>query len=447
MDHLSLNGCLLGRSVPRSSFGPVAAEVWALAWKDLRHDRHTTLVFVLTVAAILAPLLLLLGLKNGVVETLRETLLRDPRNLEVVIYGSARLDRDWLAAIAARPDVAFLIPKTRTINASVDLLDSARRLLPAVEVIPTALGDPLLPPGTALPSHPGEVLVTATLARRLGLLSAEPALGAPASGAEEGVPTRSDPAALVAVVKRTRDGVSEHMRLPLSVIGIVPEARFARDALFTSLDLLVAAEDYRDGTLDLPPGGVVSIGYADRQTRFANARLYATGLDQVGPLAAAVSAEGIEVRTQAERIASVQAVDRTLSFLFRVIAVIGGAGCALALGGALWVGVERKRRQLALLRLFGFGPGAVAALPVIQGSLIAALGLLFAGAGYLAGAHAFDAVMGENLAGGGYLTRLGIQDLGVASGLVMLVALVASTAGAIRAGRVSPAEGLREAIR
>ena len=55
--------------------------------------------------------------------------------------------------------------------------------------------------------------------------------------------------------------------------------------------------------------------------------------------------------------------------------------------------------------------------------------------------------MGENLAGGGYLTRLGIQDLGVASGLVMLVALVASTAGAIRAGRVSPAEGLREAIR
>jgi putative ABC transport system permease protein len=314
-------------------------------------------------------------------------------------------------------------------------------------VIPTALGDPLLPPGTVLPSHPGEVLVTATLARRLGLVPAQPVAGAPESGTEEGVPTRADPASLVAVVKRTRDGVSEHMRLPLSVTGIVPEARFARDALFTSLDLLVAAEDYRDGTLDLPPEGVVPIGYADGQTRFANARLYATGLDQVGPLAAAVSAEGIEVRTQAERIASVQAVDRTLSFLFRVIALIGGAGCALALGGALWVGVERKRRQLALLRLFGFGPGAVAALPVIQGSFIAGLGLLFAGAGYLVGAHAFDAVMGENLAGGGYLTRLGIQDLGVASGLVMLVALVASTAGAIRAGRVSPAEGLREAIR
>ncbi len=38
-----------------------------MAWKDFWHDRRTMLVFVLTVAAIVAPLLLLLGLKNGVV--------------------------------------------------------------------------------------------------------------------------------------------------------------------------------------------------------------------------------------------------------------------------------------------------------------------------------------------------------------------------------------------
>jgi putative ABC transport system permease protein len=430
----------VGTSTP---FRRVAGEVWGLAWKDLRHDGSTTLVFVLTVAAILAPLLLLLGLKNGVVETLRETLLRDPRNLEVVIYGSARLERDWFVEISARPDVAFLIPKTRTINTSVDLLDSARRLWPAVEVIPTAVGDPLLPAGAALPTRPDEVLVTETLARRLGLMSLEPSPGE--SLKEEGRPTPGDSASLVAIVKRTRDGESEHLRLPLTVIGVLPEARFSRDALFTSLDLLVAAEDYRDGTLDAIADGRIPSGYADQQDRFANARLYATGLDQVGPLAAALSARGIEVRTQAERIATVQAMDRTLSFVFRVIALIGGAGCALALGGALWVGVERKRRQLALLRLFGFGPGAVAALPVIQGVLIAATGVLVALVAYLSGAHAFDRVMGENLVDGGYLTRLGVSDLAGAVALMMLVALVASTAGAVRAGRVSPAEGLREA--
>jgi putative ABC transport system permease protein len=307
-------------SSPRPAFTRTLAEVWSLAWKDLRHDRHTTLVLVLTVAAILAPLLLLLGLKNGVVETLRETLLREPSNLEVIIYGSARLDRDWLTELAARPDVAFLIPKTRTINTSLDLLDPARRLIPTVELIPTAPGDPLLPSDLVVPERPDEVLVTTTLARRLGLIPALSVADPPPGASDLSLPsmsvfpTRETPARLTAIIKRTREGVAEHLRLSLAVIGIVPEARFSRDALFTTLDLLVAAEDYRDGILELPESDRIPAGYADRHPRFANARLYARGLDQVSPLAATLSARGIEVRTQAERIATVRllaAGDRT----------------------------------------------------------------------------------------------------------------------------------------
>ncbi len=103
---------------------------------------------------------------------------------------------------------------------------------------------------------------------------------------------------------------------------------------------------------------------------FANARVYARDLDAVAGLAA-LRAGGIEVRTQAERIATVQALDRTLSFLFRVLAAIGGGGCALALGGALWVNAERKRRASAMLRLFGFGRLSVAGLPVLQALAVA----------------------------------------------------------------------------
>jgi putative ABC transport system permease protein len=251
---------------------------------------------------------------------------------------------------------------------------------------------------------------------------------------------------LVAIVKRIRDGAAEHLRLELTVIGVVPEARFARDALFTTLDLLVATEDYRDGLLDEVSQGTIPVGYAERRTRFDNARLYANGLEQVSGLAATLSAVGIEVRTQAERIAAVQAVDRALAFLYRVIALIGGTGCALAIGGALWVGVERKRRSLALLRLFGFGPGAVALLPMVQSVLIAAVGILVAVLGYWVGARGFDVIMGDNLVGGGYLTHLGPADLAVAGALMLAVALLASAAGAVRAGRVSPAEGLRETV-
>ncbi|MGB5733321.1 MAG: ABC transporter permease, partial [Thiohalocapsa sp.] len=149
----------------------LAGETWRLAWKDLWHDRRTTLVFVLTVAAIISPLLLLLGLKNGVVTNLRETLVSDPRNLEIIVYGSAQLPRTWFSAMAARDDVAFAIPKTRTINASVDLLDAEQRLVPSVELLPTGPGDPLVPAELTAPLGPDEVLVSGTLAQRLGLAS------------------------------------------------------------------------------------------------------------------------------------------------------------------------------------------------------------------------------------------------------------------------------------
>lgn len=49
-----------------------------LALADLRHEWLLNLCMVLALAAVLTPLLLLLGLKNGVVETMRERLVQDP---------------------------------------------------------------------------------------------------------------------------------------------------------------------------------------------------------------------------------------------------------------------------------------------------------------------------------------------------------------------------------
>jgi putative ABC transport system permease protein len=400
-----------------------ARQALRMAVQDLWHDRRTTLVLVFTVAAIVAPLLLLFGLKNGVVTTLRQGLLQDPHNLEVVVYGSTRLDRAWFLAYAARPEVGFLVPKTRTINATLDLLDAERRILPSVEVVPTAPGDPLLPADLPIPRHPAEVLITATLA---GKLDAGP--GSPLS----------------AVVKRTMDGRPENVRLPLEIIGVVPEKSLASDAVFTAVDLLAAAEDYRDGELDRLDDPDALNGYAQRRPHFANARIYAADLDSVAPLADAMRAEGIEIRTQAEKIATVQAFDRVLSFVFRVIAAIGSLGCALALGGALWVNVERKRRDLALMRLFGFGNAAVAAIPLVQSLVIAVGGFALAFGAYLVGAGIFDLVMGENLVGSGYVCRLEGTDLLAATAFAVALGLAAAAAGAVRAGRITPAESLRD---
>ena len=391
--------------------------------RDLWHDRRTSLVLVLTVTAIIAPLLLLFGLKTGVVTALRQSLLNDPRNLEIVIYGNTRLERAWFERYAARPDVAFILPRTRTINATIDLIDADRRIRTAVEVIPTAPGDPLLPPELPVPSKPTEILVTETLAETLAA---------------------SPGARLTGVIKRSTGGRSDNALLELTVLGIVPETSFSRDAVFTGLDLLVVSEDYRDGLRQTLTTEDLSRSDAAEREHFANARVYAADLDGVASVAASMRAEGIEVRTQAEKIRVVRAFDDTLSFVFHVIALIGSIGCTLALGGALRGNVDRKRRDLALLRLFGFRNGTVILVPVAQALAISAVGFLLAYLAYLAGAGTFNQVLGANLADRGYVCRLEWAGILTAAATTLLIALASAAAGAYRASRIEPAECLRE---
>ena len=102
---------------------------------------------VLALAAVLTPLLILFGLKSGIVTTLTERLKRDPRNLEIKWSHNAPLDPDWIQKLRARPEVGFLVPNTRSLAATVDLLSDAGRTLSGLDMIPTASGDPLSHPG------------------------------------------------------------------------------------------------------------------------------------------------------------------------------------------------------------------------------------------------------------------------------------------------------------
>ncbi|EGV15840.1 ABC transporter permease [Thiocapsa marina] len=394
-----------------------------LALRDLIHDRKTTLVLVFTVAAIIAPMLLLFGLKNGVVATMIEGLLNDPRILEVTVYGNTRLERDWFEAYADRPDVRFIVPRTRTISATIDLSNADGQLEGAVELLPTAPGDPLLPPGVEAPSEPTHVLITAMLAEKLGVHMGDP---------------------LVGIVRRGVGANRQTLRLELFIDDILPEASYSGNAIFSHLDLLVGTEDYRDGLRDdLTPAALAS-ALAAARGHFANARVYAADLAGVETVAAAMRADGIEIRTKADTIQSVMALVETLKFVFLVVAVIGTLGGVLALGGALWVNVDRKRRSLALLRLYGFGNGTIVLVPLAQSAAIATAGFLFAYGAYLGGATTFNNVLGQNLPGQGYVCRLAPEHLLHAAGITLLVALLAASAAGLRASRVDAAECLRE---
>jgi putative ABC transport system permease protein len=393
------------------------------ALHDLRHDYRLSAVLTVSVASILAPLLLLFGLKTGVVSTMKQKLLDNPVNLEVVIYQNATLDDAWFQALRSRGDVAFVVPRTRTINATMDLVTPDRRAITALEVVPTAPGDPLVPASHDVPRQWNSILLSHSAGVKLG------------SGAGD---------SLTGVVKRRVDGRDQMARFELRVLGVLPESAFGRDAVFAPLELLTAMEDYRDG-FDVPrlePGAAVN--RARRRDSFANARVYAADLDSVAAVADFIRATGVEVRTRAREIENVKAVERVLTFIFGVIAVIASIGVALSLTGALWINVERKRHELALLRLMGHRRAGVVLIPVVQAAGITMTAFAVAMFAYLVGEQVFNHQLGVNLAESEFVCRLYWRDAITAAGITLAVALVAALVGGYRASKVDPAECLRE---
>ncbi|MEE4330351.1 MAG: lipoprotein ABC transporter permease, partial [Wenzhouxiangella sp.] len=122
------------------------ALVARLALRDFGHERIMSACFVLALSAVLLPLLVLFGLKFGIIGNLLEPLQEDPRFREIRPVGSGSFDAAWFDAMAAREDVEFIVPKTRSIAATMRLRDAdsaVGRIIP-VELIPSADGDPVL---------------------------------------------------------------------------------------------------------------------------------------------------------------------------------------------------------------------------------------------------------------------------------------------------------------
>ncbi len=393
------------------------------AWQDLIHEWRVSVCLTLALAAVLTPLLILFGLKSGIVTTLTERLKADPRNLQILWRHNAPLEPAWIETLRRRPEVGFLVPSTRSLAATVDLTDAEGRTATGIDMIPTASGDPLFARGAAIPSGLGEVALTHEAAKALGI-----AVGATVN----------------AELRRRLRGQPQSLRLPLRVVGVLSEASYSGAAAFVSLPLLIAGEDYRDGSRVPDFGGADGESGAPPERRYARLRLYARSLEEVAPLAEHLRAEGYEVSTRAKEIEAVRSIDRTLSFLFQVIAGVGVTGFVLSLASSLWANVDRKRRELALLRLVGLTHGTLALFPVSQAILVAGAGLLLSALLYLVVSSMIDQSFAANLGREEFVCRLHPRDAFLASLWTEICAVLASLMGAYSAVRIDPAEHLRE---
>jgi putative ABC transport system permease protein len=400
------------------------ALVAGLSLRDLLHDRTLALCSIVGLAAVLAPLIVLFGLKHGIIEGLRAELIENPRSRMVVNAANRSFDRPFLDRLAARPDVAFVIPRTRTLNteARFERPDRAGTVIRA-ELLATAPGDPLV---QGLPRQGVlEVLPSASVAARLGL---SPGM----------------PVTLRAL--RGEAGAREMMSLPLTVSAIAPPAAFGRDGVFVDLRLLLLVDRFTDGVL--PATARPEELRDDPAAVYAGFRAHARRLEDVTALDHALRNEGVDVETQAEQVAGLLGLDRSLSLLFALLAGLGGLGYLISLGAGLYANVERKRRDLSLLRLVGLLRTDLVLFPLLQALSIALAGAVLAGSVALAVAAVVNGLPIAGAAGGAVAAR----PLCVVAPAHLLLAGLATLAGAAaaagfaggRASRILPAEGLRD---
>lgn len=395
-----------------------------LALAEARHERRFILLSAIGLAAVLAPLLVLLALKVGVVDVLLTRLLADPANREIKVALHGDYDAAFLERLRQQPEVAFLVPQTRALSATALLaaLDASPQQTADAELLPSAAGDPLLPDGVTL--GPEQIALSADLAERLA---------------------RRPGDSLRLIVARQKDGREQRVYRDLTVAAVVERGRLGGRNALVPAALLRALEDYRDDVEVSAYGWEGSrappVPEARRYSRF---RLYATSLESVAPLADHLARLGVETQTRAADIESVTALNRALSRIFAIVAGLGGLGYVAALAVSLWTDVERKRRTLALLRLLGLPRRALAALPLLQAGLIAGLGFLAAVGLYLLAAAVVNRSFAQGLIPGERLAGLPAGHIALAFAVTLLVALLAAALAARRAARVEPAEGLRD---
>ena len=388
--------------------------VASLAWQDYRDDGWLSACSVLALVAVIAPLLVLFGLKFGLVSSLTERLENDPATREIIPLGGGRFSHAFVEQLAQRSDVAFAIPRTRQIAATAQV--GALTL----EMLPTAPGDPLLS-GLPVPAGLDQIVLSHTAAEKL---AARPG---------DWLQTR---------FARQVAGRVEVQGTRLQVLAVLPLEAFARDGLFAGLSLLEAAEDYRDGRAVSALGWPGDAAGEGAQRVYPAFRLYARSLGDVEPLRVHFAAQNLLVSTQALSIAQVQSLSRNLSIVFWIIAGLALAGAFAAIFAGALAAVARKRRELSVLRLLGFSTGALllfVTLQALYGAGFAAL--LSAGLYGLAEAglnRLFVQVPGE------YASHLLVRHYALALVAVLGVSAVAAACGGWRVARIQACEGIRD---
>ncbi len=412
-----------------------------LAAKDYYHEKLLSICAILSLAAVLTPLLVLYGVKYGIISTMTDRLQNNPHNLEVIPVSSGHYTKKWIEDVQKNPHVGFILPKTRSISATMSIslhgeTSSFKRITVSLE--PTAPGDTLLMPYTTTnisanekqPENTFAITLSAEAARRI---SAKPY------------------SLLQGYVERTHKGKIERAKTSLWVQAVLPFEVQQQEVAFIPLNLLEATEDFRDGRKPKNDArlqenaGWTGNTTPDTERIYASFRLYAKNLHGVTTLRAFFAEKSIDVYTKAEEIAAVQALNTSLNLIFGLIGFTAALGFLASTASHALAAVRRKERYLGILRLIGYTSKDIMAFPLFQSFLTATLGSLTAGALYGIAAYLIDYLFSNSLQGTTEkICSLLPEHFALGFGIVLCLSLCATFLPATKAAKIIPSEVIRD---
>lgn len=378
--------------------------------------------FIIALASVLAPMMILFGLKFGIVNSMVSNLVENPVNREIRPIGSGSYRADWFKTMQARDDVAFIIPKTRALAASIQLKSKTASRILSTELIATDDGDPLLQNVGVTPEGFYQVVLSHNAAQKLKVKKGD----------------RID-----ASLSRQYRGKREREHITVRVVDVADLSVTSRNIAFISLDLLVATENFKDGK-EVAELSWIGHEHNGEVRDYPSFRLFTHSIYQVEGLVNELQKLGIRVKSNTSEIQTIQTIDKNLSIIFWIIACVGALGFSLSLGASLWANVDRKKKELSVLRLVGFQGGNIVMFPVLQSFYTGFLGWLVAVLLYLMTETTINSVLAPELGIEQAICFLLPEHFFWALGLTMCTAIFAAILGGFRASNIEPSDGLRD---
>lgn len=199
--------------------------VAALAWKDLWHEWLLSLCLIIALAGVLAPALVLFGLKSGVITAMRAELVEDPVFREVAPKITRNYDDAFFARVRALPQTQFMVESVLR-GASVLRVEVEGGKSHDLDMLPTGPGDPLLDENdTPVPAE-GEAVLSSSAAEALGVGVGD---------------------VLTARVQRGERGAQRSGRQVLKIVGVLPLKADRVKRLYVPSAFALDVEAFREG--------------------------------------------------------------------------------------------------------------------------------------------------------------------------------------------------------